>query len=162
MPESYHDVISYLQSKQIVYTLHEHPAVYTCEEAEVHCADIPGLACKNLFLRNRKGDKYFLIILPAHKRADLKKIGKIIGDDKIRFASAEKLNEILGLTAGSVSPFGLINDTDHHAIVYVDRDVYDADVVGFHPNKNTATLELTGIMFRKFLTEIGHDVHILE
>lgn len=144
-------VESYLKNHHINYILHEHPAVFTCEEAEKHCSHIPGLPCKNLFLRNEKKRAYYLCILPAGKRADLKQIAEIAGEKSISFANAEKLEEFLGLTPGAVSPFGLINDTANSVHVLVDRDVWEADIVSFHPNRNTASLELTGEMFRKFL-----------
>lgn len=151
-------VEQYLQSNQITYTLHEHPAVFTCEEAEQHCAHIPGLACKNLFLRGKELGKFYLAILPAKKRADLKAIGAVVGDKKMTFASAEDLKRKLGLTPGEVSPFGLINNPERDVIVCLDADVAAADTVTFHPNRNTATLEITCDMFRKFLETIGHEV----
>ncbi|MBC8452818.1 MAG: prolyl-tRNA synthetase associated domain-containing protein [Spirochaetes bacterium] len=146
-----HSVESYLKDHHIDYILHEHPAVFTCVEAEKYCSHIPGLPCKNLFLRNEKKRAYYLCILPAFKRADLKQIAAIVGEKSISFANARKLDEFLCLTPGAVSPFGLINDTAHSVHVLVDRDVWEADIVSFHPNRNTASLELTGEMFRKFL-----------
>lgn len=156
------NVEEYLQDNQIKYVLHEHPAVYTCEEAEKHCGDIPGLACKNLLLKDKKGRRYFLIVLPAEKRADLKGIGKTVGESKVSFASPEALKEKLGLEPGAVSPFGLLNDKNHEVEVYVDEKVYNADIVSFHPNRNTASLELTGEMFRKFLQAIENKVHVIK
>ncbi len=156
------NVEQFLQSHHIEYVLHEHPAVFTCEEAEKHCANIPGLAGKNLFLRSEKGARYFLIVLPAAKRADLKKVAEIMGERRISFANADALREKLDLEPGSVSPFGLINDAGREVEVYIDKDVHDADVVNFHPNRNTASLELTRDMFHKYLQILNHDVHIIE
>jgi len=155
------NVEQYLQANQIKYVLHEHPAVFTCEEAEKYCGDIPGLPCKNLLLRDKKKRRYFLLILPAEKRANLKKIGKTVGESKVSFASLEVLKEKLGLESGAVSPFGLLNDKNHEIEVYVDRVIYNADIVSFHPNRNTASLELTGKMFRKFLQIIRNDIHVV-
>lgn len=155
-------VEKYLQDNQIKYVLHEHPAVYTCEEAEKYCSDIPGLACKNLLLKDKKGRRHFLIVLPATKRADLKGISEAVGENKVSFASAEALKEKLGLEPGAVSPFGLLNDQHHEVEVYVDEAVYNADIVSFHPNRNTASLELTGEMFRKFLQNINNKVNVIK
>src|SRR3989338_807524 len=135
------NVEKYLQDNQIKYVLHEHPAVYTCEEAEKFCGDIPGLACKNLLLKDKKGRRYFLIVLPAEKRADLKQIGKTVGEKRVCFAHAEALEEKLGLEPGAVSPFGLLNDKNLDVEVFIDEEVYNADIVSFHPNRNTASLE---------------------
>lgn len=155
------DVETFLQTHGIDYVLHEHPAVFTCEEAEKHCGDIPGLACKNLFLKDKKEERYFLVVLPAAKRADLKQIGEAVGGRKLRFASPESLQEKLGLDPGSVSPFGLLNDTRHEVELCADREVLDADTVTFHPNRNTATIELSGAAFQQFLQLIEHEAHVL-
>lgn len=151
-----------LQGSQIQYILHKHPAVYTCEEAEKYCGDIPGLACKNLLLKDKKGRRYFLIVLAAAKKADLKRIGEIVGENKVSFASPEALKEKLGLKPGAVSPFGLLNDKNHEVEVYIDEEVYNAHIVSFHPNRNTASLELTGKMFRKFLQTLENIIHVIK
>ena len=156
------NVKKFLSENNIEYVLHEHHAVYTCEEAEKHCGNIPGISCKNLLLRNKKGTRYFLAILPAEKQTDLKKFAEIVGENRLSFAGGDILKEKLGLESGAVSPFGLINDTDNTVELYIDRDVYDADIVGFHPNVNTATLELSKEMLHKFLQVIGHKVNIID
>ena len=153
------NIEQYLRANQIKYILHEHPAVYTCEEAEKHCSDIPGLSCKNLFLKGKR--QYFLIIMPATKKADLKKISATVNESKLSFASAEALKEKLGLEPGEVSPFGLLNDKNHEIKVYIDKEVHEADIVSFHPNRNTASLELTREMFHKFLQLIDNEVHVI-
>jgi Ala-tRNA(Pro) deacylase len=156
------DVEKFLKSKQITYILHEHPAVYTCEEAEKYCGNIPGLACKNLFLRDKKKQRYFLLILPAQKRSDLKELAKIVGEEKITFASSEDLMEKLGLEPGSVSPFGVVNDIKSGVELYIDKEVSDAEIVSFHPNRNTATLELSQEMFRKFLDSVKNVSRVVD
>lgn len=155
------NVEEYLKSNNIEYILHEHPAVYTCEEAEKYCGNVPGLACKNLFLRSKRGRQYFLIILPAKKRADLKKIGEIIGD-KMTFASTEDLKEKMGLEPGAVSPFGLLNDEKSEIKTYIDKEINEAELLSFHPNRNTASVELPGEMFHKFLGTIKNENQVVE
>ena len=103
-------VFDTLDSLGIPYDRYEHPPVFTGEEAALHWAAIPGTQVKNLFLRNKKGDRHYLAILEIHKQADLRRLVKIVGDDRFSFASAERLMAHLGVTPGSVSPFGLIND----------------------------------------------------
>ena len=156
------NVEDFLTSRGIEYILHEHPAVYTCEEAEKYCGDIPGISCKNLVLKSKKSGRHFLVVLPADKRANLKKIGEIVGDKQITFASPEALFDKLGLEPGSVSPFGLLNDKDHEVEVCIDQKVYHAKIVSFHPNRNTASLELSGEMFRKFLQNLKNKIKILD
>lgn len=147
-------VEAFLQQYGIEYARHEHPAVFTCEEADEHCAHIPGLSCKNLFLKDKKGRRYFLLIMPAAKRTDLKAFGDLVGG-RVNFASAEMLQEKLGVLPGSVSPFALLNDTATSVEIFCDQEVWNASIVGFHPNDNTATLELTQPMFRKFFEALG-------
>ncbi|MCL5436963.1 MAG: prolyl-tRNA synthetase associated domain-containing protein [Candidatus Dependentiae bacterium] len=155
-------VEQFLTSHGIAYKRHEHPAVFTCEEAALHCAHIPGIASKNLFLTNPKRTRIFLVTIPDYKRADLKKFAALVGETRVTFGSAELLRQKLGLEPGSVSPFGLINNHERDVEVFIDADVYQAPIVAFHPNINTATLELTGAMFKKFFALAGYHVQVFE
>ena len=94
----------WLSDKGINYILHKHSAVFTVPEAKIHCGHIPGTHCKNLFLRNKKTDQFYLVTIPHEKQLDLKEFRKMIGAPKIRFAGPDDLKTILGLSAGSVSP----------------------------------------------------------
>lgn len=156
------NVEQYLQSNQVAYTLHEHPPVYTCDDLEKYGATIAGLACKNLFLKNQKGQRFFLFVIPASAKADLKKVCEIVGEKKVSFANEQNLKDLLGLEPGAVSPFGLLNDEKSEVEVYIDEKVYDAAIVSFHPNRNTASLELTNMMFHKFLNTLQHRINIIK
>ena len=152
------DVERYLAGLAVAFTRHEHPPVATVAEAETHWAGIDALHCKNLFLRNQKGTRHFLVVLAVTRRGDLAAIGDLFGERKLGFASPERLLAHLGLTPGSVSPFGLINDPEHRVEVAIDVAVRDAARVAFHPNVNTATLVVTGGDFQRFLAAVGHEV----
>lgn len=145
-------VYEVLEELDIPFTRHEHPPVYTVEEAEKHWTEITGAHCKNLFLRNKKGNRHYLVILEASKAADLKALTKILGEDRLSFASAERLMRYLGLEAGAVSPFGLIQDKDKQVQVVIDEDLKKAEAVNFHPNVNTATIGLSFADFEIFLS----------
>jgi len=142
----------------IAYERHEHPPVATVDEAEAHWAGIEATHCKNLFLRNQKGNRHYLVVLMHSKKADLRKVADQVGDGKLSFASPERLLTHLGLTPGSVSPFGLINDRDHAVRVVLDRDLRSATRVSFHPNINTATYVISAVDFEKFLAACGNTV----
>ena len=142
----------------IEYTRHEHPAVATVEEATAHWAGIDATHCKNLFLRNQKGNRHYLVVLTASKRADLKAVADQVGDGKLSFASPERLMTCLGLTPGSVSPFGLINDRERHVRVVLDRDFQASARLAFHPNINTRTFTIAAADFKKFLDACGNPV----
>jgi Ala-tRNA(Pro) deacylase len=147
-----------LQELGIAFTRHEHPPVATVDEAAQHWAGIDATHCKNLFLRNQKGNRHYLVVLTASKKADLKAVADQIGDGKLSFASPERLMTHLGLTPGSVSPFGLINDRGHAVRVVLDRDFKTATRLAFHPNINTATFTVAAADFAKFLDACGNPV----
>jgi Ala-tRNA(Pro) deacylase len=147
-----------LDALGIPFTRHEHPPVATASEAEEHWAGIEATHCKNLFLRNQKGSRHYLVVLKHPKRADLRLVADQIGDGKLSFASPERLMTHLGLTPGSVSPFGLINDASREVRVFLDRDLQTAGRISFHPNINTATLTLTFADFERFLATCGNPV----
>ncbi|MBI5621847.1 prolyl-tRNA synthetase associated domain-containing protein [Candidatus Falkowbacteria bacterium] len=130
-------------------------------EAAAHCQDVPGLPSKNLTLTDSAG-RYFLLVVPAQKRVDLKKFAHIVGAKKITFAKPEILKAKLGLEPGAVSPFGLLNDDKQETEVYIDTAIYNAGSSHFHPNVNTASLVLTREMFHKFLDSLPHEVKVVE
>ena len=151
-------VFAKLAELGIDYTRHEHPPVATVEEAEAHWAGIDATHCKNLFLRNQKGNRHYLVVIAHSKKADLRAVADQIGDGKLSFASPERLMTHLGLTPGSVSPFGLIHDRDHNVRVVIDRDLRSAPRVAFHPNINTVTFTVAYGDFQKFLDACGNIV----
>lgn len=155
-------VIEVLDSLGIAHTRHEHPPVFTVEQAEKHWTDIQGAHCKNLFLRNKKGNRHYLVVLLSAKQADLRDLNKKLGEDRLSFGSPERLQKYLGLEPGSVSPFGLINDRHKEVIVIVDQDLRQAGGVNFHPNVNTATVGISAVDFERFLAWTGNPVHYFQ
>jgi Ala-tRNA(Pro) deacylase len=145
----------------IAYERYEHPPVATVEEAEAHWAGIDAMHCKNLFLRNQKGNRHYLVIVQHSKRADLRMVADQVGDGKLSFASADRLMALLGVTPGSVSPFGLINDARGEVRVFLDRDLKSASRITFHPNINTVTLATTFADFERFLASRPNPVRYL-
>ena len=150
----------WLEIHDIKYILHTHPAVFTVPEAREHCGHIPGTHCKNLFLKNKKTGQLYLITIPHEKRLDLNQFRKMIGAPKVRFASPEELSEILGITAGAVSPIGLVNDTNNEVIFMVDKDVWMAEEICCHPNVNTETLQIPREYFHKLIRATKTTVEI--
>lgn len=144
----------FLENNGIKYVLHEHPAVYTCEEAERLCAHVSGVGCKNMLLKDKKGTTFVLLVTLAEKRVDLKRFAEIVGVNKVTFASPDELKEKLNLEPGAVSPFGLLNNANGDVELYVDKEVCNADIVSLHPNRNTASIELSKEMFEKFLISL--------
>jgi len=147
-----------LETLGIAFTRHEHPPVATVDDAHEHWAGIEATHCKNLFLRNQKGTRHYLVIVEHMKRVDLRRLAEQIGDGKLSFASADRLMTYLGVTPGSVSPFGLINDAARAVRVYIDRDLKSASRISFHPNINTVTVTVAFDDFERFLASRGNHV----
>jgi Ala-tRNA(Pro) deacylase len=155
-------VYTALESLGIRYERHEHPAVFNADDASKFWDPIPGVQCKNLFLRNKKGDRHYLVVLEISKRADLKDLVKVVGDDRLSFGSPERLMGKLGLTPGSVSPFGLINDADGSVRVLLDADLRGKERLIFHPNINTASVVVSWADLEKFLATRTNAVRIVQ
>jgi Ala-tRNA(Pro) deacylase len=154
-------VYAALDALGIRYQRFEHPAVFNAEDASKHWDPIGGTQCKNLFLRNKKGDRHYLVILEISKRADLKDLVKLVGDDRLSFGSPERLMVKLGLTPGSVSPFGLLNDADGSVRVLVDADLKGAERLIFHPNINTASVVVSWTDLEKFLATRSNAIRVI-
>ncbi len=145
------EVYRVLDALGIHYERFEHPPVFTADDAAAHWGPIRGTPVKNLFLRNKKGDRHYLVILEIAKEADLRQLVKIIGDDRLSFGSPERLLAQLGVTPGSVSPFGLIHEGSKAVQVIVDEELRGADRLIFHPNINTASVTIAVSDLERFL-----------
>ncbi|MBI2485023.1 prolyl-tRNA synthetase associated domain-containing protein [Candidatus Uhrbacteria bacterium] len=155
------EALAFLNAHNISFERFDHPAVFTCEEAEVHCKHVPGMACKNLFLKDKGTGRFFLVTLPADKRMDLKVLGKHLGTNKLTFGSADELRARLGLEPGSVSPLGLLNDHEHSVRYLVGRDVWGcADGLNIHPNQNTVSLFFSREAFRALVGALQNPYEI--
>lgn len=154
------EVKTYLKNIGVNFVTHKHPAVYTCEEAKRLCGDIPGIHSKNLLLKGKKTEKFWLIILPEYKRLDLKFLETKF-KEKLSFANEEDLKRVLGIKAGAVSAFSLINDKENTVDLILDKEILDSSIVSFHPNVNTETLELSKADFKKYLNNLKNKIEII-
>ena len=148
------DLIAFLDAQGIDSTTYDHPAVFTVGESGAIKQEIPGLHTKNLFLKDAK-DQLWLISAEGHAQIDLKRLHTVIGSARLSFGKAELMEETLGVTPGSVTAFGLVNDRDHRVRFVLDRTLAEADLVNFHPLTNTATTSVSGAGFRRFLAALG-------
>lgn len=148
-------VLGMLDSLGIAYVRREHPPVHTVEEARAQWAGMDGEPCKNLFLRNYKGNRHYLVVTRASRRVDLKDLTQRLSEDRLSFASPERLRRFLGVEPGAVSPFGLINDAAKHVVAVIEAALPASRRLIFHPNVNTASLEIAGADFERFLAWTG-------
>jgi Ala-tRNA(Pro) deacylase len=140
----------------------EHPPVMTVEESERLVPALPGAKTKNLFLRNKKGDRHFLVTVPHDLAVDLNALGARLGAGRLGFASAERLGRHLGITPGSVSLLALVNDAAHAVEFVIDRRLWQADAVHAHPLRNDATMVVPHASLERFLDVTGHPPRILD
>lgn len=140
-----------LKQLNIQFDYIEHPAAPTIEIAKQYWEGHDAQHCKNLFFRNHKGNKHFLVLLNCDQEMDIHLIEKQLKQGKLSFASPERLQKWLGVTPGSVTPFGLIHDTTHHVHVFIDETLQKAERLSFHPCINTASLIISKSDFIKFL-----------
>jgi Ala-tRNA(Pro) deacylase len=152
----------FLDANQIPYTRHDHPAVYTVEEADRLVPKLAAAKTKNLFLRDDKGRRHFLVVVPGHKPVDLKGLKNRMGVKRISFGSTERLKKHLGIEPGAVSLLALYNDTVHAVELFVDQELLASDSFQCHPLVNTATLEITRESLTRFLEITGHQMTIID
>jgi Ala-tRNA(Pro) deacylase len=140
----------------------EHPPVATVEEAQQYDDLHPDGHCKNLFLRDKKGEQHFLVILLSDTAVDLSILAKYLKCGRLSFASQERLFKYLGILPGAVGPFGLLNDVSHAVRVIIDRALFTTKTAGFHPNVNTATLVIKVPDLQVFLSDCGNLVEMID
>ena len=136
-------VFARLEELGVSYEVTEHPAVFTIGEMDALGLTAKGEVCKNLFLRDAKGRRHFLVVVPGEARADLRALAAQLESSKLSFASAERLEKYLGLKQGEVTPLGVLNDADAAVEVVFDRGLERFPCLGVHPNDNTATVWLS-------------------
>jgi len=154
-------VLSYLNDRNIPYDLYEHPPVPTVEEALPYWKDIDSAHCKNLFFRNHKGNRHFLVILDHRRQLNIKDLEQKLKQGKISFASPKRMERYLGLGAGSVSAFGIINDHENHVHLFIDEALKSSKRISFHPNENNATLVISFASFLRFLESSGNSYEFI-
>ena len=153
-PKDRDDLLQFLRENGVEAVTHEHPAVFRVEEGEEIKARIPGAHTKNLFLKDAR-DQLWLISAEGHAEIDLKRLHKVIGSARLSFGNAALMARTLGVSPGSVTAFGLVNDRERRVRFVLDRTLAEADQVNFHPLTNTATTTVTREGFRRFLAAIG-------
>lgn len=140
-----------LEGLDIKFEYLEHPPAPTIEIAKQYWAGHDAKHCKNLFFRNHKGNRHYLVILDCDCSMDIHAIEKRLGQGKLTFASEKRMIKYLGVTPGSVTPFGLIHDETHHVHVFLDRNLQKASRLSFHPCINTASIIISNNDFVRFM-----------
>jgi Ala-tRNA(Pro) deacylase len=157
MPASPDDLLAYLAALGVETTTLDHPALFTVEDSQALRGDIPGGHSKNLFVKDKKG-RLFLLVLGEETVVDLKRAHEKIGaQGRVSFGSAELREEVWGVKPGAVTPFGAINDKDGRVSVVLDEAMMRHERLNFHPLVNTRTTGLASADLIKFLRATGHE-----
>ena len=155
------EVKAFLEEKKIPFEWVEHKAVYTIDEMEeLGLEDMEDIA-KNLFLRDQKGKRHFLVVIRENKQANLKELGEKLGVGKLSFASEERLEKYLGLKKGAVTPLGVLNDENCAVEVFLDEDFLKMQKIGVHPNENTASVYLATEDLLQIIREHGNTLEVI-
>lgn len=159
-------VLNFLREHDIPFTNYNHPEGKSIEEAKKWWKDDGSVHCKNLFFRNHKGNKHYLVCLHCDHDLDIHDLehrlkASLVAQGlpscgKFSFASAERMMKYLGLEPGSVSPFGLINDTNHEVHLFLDENIKEAPLLSFHPNDCRGTVVIKREDFERYLAIVGN------
>jgi len=160
--DAYQQVANKLHESGITFDVVEHPPAFTTEQADSYIEGMEGVRTKSMFLTNRKKTQYYLLIMDDKKRLDMDDFKVQVGADRIRMASLDSLAEKMNLPAGTVSPFGLLNNDEKDILVYFDKDVLSGDIIAFHPNTNEKTIFISTEDLFKFLKDLGYYYQVLE
>jgi Ala-tRNA(Pro) deacylase len=161
MPTAPEELLARLDSLGIPYTLHHHKAVFTVAESNELDRNLPGVHCRNLFLRDKKGTM-FLVSAANETLIDLKKLSGLLGSGRFSFGSPERLWTNLGVRPGSVCPYAIINDTGGVVTPILDAYMMKGELVNFHPLLNTMTIAVTPDDLVKFIRSTGHEPRIVD
>ena len=157
------EIYDFIKNKNIWYEITEHKAVFNMDELSEIEIPYPEYDAKNLFVRDDKKRNYYLITVKGNKRVDLKEFRNSNNTRPLSFASEQDLMSIMNLIAGSVTPLGLLNDNELKVIFYLDKDFLNGkQIIGVHPNDNTATLWLKVTDLIDIIQEHGNQVNVVE
>ena len=157
-------VYDLLDRLPIPYQRTDHEPAFTMEAcAAIDRLFAPAAVCKNLFLCNAQKTKFYLLLMPGHKKFKTTVLSKQIGSARLSFADDDHMKEYLGLTPGSVSIMGLMNDPENHVKLLIDSDVLKDEYFGCHPCINTTSMKLkTSDIMEKFLPAVHHEPTIVD
>ena len=149
-------VLCYLNEIGIEYSWYSHDEAPTIEIARTQWHNDGSKHCKNLFFRNHKGNRHYLVVFDSEQSMAIHDLEHILKQGKLSFASPERMDKWLGLRPGSVSPFGLINDTENHVHLFLDESLREQSALSFHPNDNRFTVVISREEFERYLKEVGN------
>lgn len=162
MPKTEAELMAFLAELGIAVSTIRHPPLYTVADSQALRGEIAGGHTKNLFLKDKK-DNFFLVTVGEDAVVDLKQIHQLIGAaSRVSFGKPEMLMELLGVTPGAVTVFGIVNDRENRVKLVLDKDLMDHSVINAHPLTNEATTSIAAADLIRFVEATGHDAAILK
>ena len=167
-------VLAFLKAHNLEHSFYTHPEAPTIDIARQYWLKDGSKHCKNLFFRNHKGNRHYLVVFECHKSLDIHSLEHMLRQGKLSFASAERMERCLGLQPGSVSPLGLMHDLQtqeltkehfpngHRVKLFLDKDLQTAERISFHPNDNRATVVISQEEFMRYLSIVGNTHEFIE
>lgn len=158
---TYTQIMDELNRLGISYTMVDHPAAETTEEADRYIAGHEGVRTKSMFLKDKKKN-FYLLVMDDKKRLDFHEFQDLTGAKRISMARPDDIKEQLGLVPGIISPFGLMNNEDHNVKVLFDKEMLEESILTFHPNENTHTIFLKTEDVLRFVNEQGFEYEVID
>lgn len=149
-------LVEKLDELGISFVRYDHPPAPDITTASLYWKDIEAAHCKNLFFRNHKGNRHYLVIIEHKHDLAIRDLEQLLKQGKLSFASPERMMTHLGVTPGSVTPFGLINDSAHHVHLFIDKNLSTVERISFHPLINTSSFVIKRVDFERFLNSMGN------
>jgi len=161
MPQIRKPLYDLLDKLGIAHTTHEHEAIFTVEQGAHIKAQLPGGHTKNLFLKDKSG-ALFLVCALGDTKIPVNQLHKALGCKRLSFGKPDLMEEVLGVTPGSVTFFAIMNDCENRVQLVLDKALFDHKTINFHPLENTATTAFAASDIETFATATGHDPVILD
>lgn len=161
LPTTPAELLKILENLRISYEIHHHEPIFTVEEGEHLKASIPGIHCRNLFVRDKK-EEMFLVVAANETRIDMKKLADVLGCGRLSFGSPDRLWRHLGIRPGSVCPFCIINDKEKRVRIMLDKYMMHGERMNVHPLDNAMTVGLAPADLIRFIEHAGHKPEIVD
>lgn len=161
LPTTQKDLLKILEKQEVAYKLYEHEPIFTVEQGEPLKKSIPGVHCRNLFLRDKK-KRMFLITAANETKIDLKKLSSVLDCGRLSFGSAERLWDNLGIKQGSVNPFCIMNDKQGQVRIILDKYMMEQEIMNVHPMDNAFTVGLSPLDLTRFIESTDHKAEVFD
>lgn len=104
MSSPYKQIINLLDKSGVEYKVLKHEHIHTSEEGAKARGTSMSEGAKSLLLKS--GETFIMAIVPGDKKLNSRKLRAVMGVRKLKFASPEEVEKIMGCKIGACYPFG--------------------------------------------------------